>query len=825
MPRHSFLTCARFELITAITDRDHEIFTTITRARGPRPPRHRITDVHRIAQSCAESTFQSAMKPFKTVNTSDGSSKISLHLCSTYVALLRSCSCHEQVDAAIHILTVLEACTDLHMNRVYVSPNGINEAELIFSDFVTRSTEGAIDWTAAYDDPNCPRRQHIRVYNQMIEAHFRAGAPERAVELLERLMASTTPAAFGPADVLRPRPLRTPRRGLYPMLDALALADHVDDLNRVFLVLTDCAVKDGLRVCDADCEFVYLAYAQHLPQFDDAKAVEMGAFLEILGALHPILHSGLRAQLARTCCHFHATAPFPESHSVETKTNTGRTKFLDAHKLPLASTHRSRTAAARTPPTRIRGTRGCGRPHQRTGKPNKRLNSGVEGTSGQKVSSNVIHLPVHSISTYFSKAASLNQKLRFSLRRDSSFLFPLGIFLGALIAFVRRILSRKRCSHDHRPKSLIEPRDIQDLHTCVSLVANLLLLGEYELRLPGIDLSRVETEWQRLRSDIPEVGEAMRAWTHRPPSCRAHPWRHIDGPRVVVDRPGLSFFRQKLCGGFNHALCNKAKWIVAMMLDPVTGLDPPGAKIRAAEGIEPPVALSKGIGSAVVNYDTNNLHLTPCDWRDSYYNLEERDGPRQKRKTVTAAHLMGVPWYCFKWVDSPEHGGGEPDWVEGVAKAMTVFLFGGRDAGHGVDESRGVLSPGALLPHGAAENVPLAGGQREHVASTAAGVEEDPTNMTVDSVSEWILQHTPSSFQTVLKANGGDVVEPAGSAAADRAVDRSYWYAQKANEYDESAAERADGPSSLSTRTSSAFLSEVGKVVESLYTKTVIKIG
>ena len=30
---------------------------------------------------------------------------------------------------------------------------------------------------------------------------------------------------------------------------------------------------------------------------------------------------------------------------------------------------------------------------------------------------------------------------------------------------------------------------------------------------------------------------------------------------------------------------NRDKWIAAMMLDPVTGLDPPGAKVRAAEGI------------------------------------------------------------------------------------------------------------------------------------------------------------------------------------------------------------------------------------------------
>ncbi|KAJ7506243.1 hypothetical protein B0H11DRAFT_2331992 [Mycena galericulata] len=63
------------------------------------------------------------------------------------------------------------------------------------------------------------------------------------------------------------------------MLDALALAGRVDDLNRIFLVLSDCAVKDGLRVCDANRELVYVANVQHLPWLDDAKATETGALL------------------------------------------------------------------------------------------------------------------------------------------------------------------------------------------------------------------------------------------------------------------------------------------------------------------------------------------------------------------------------------------------------------------------------------------------------------------------------------------------------------------------------------------------------------------
>ncbi|KAJ7485508.1 Lecithin:cholesterol acyltransferase-domain-containing protein [Mycena latifolia] len=118
-------------------------------------------------------------------------------------------------------------------------------------------------------------------------------------------------------------------------------------------------------------------------------------------------------------------------------------------------------------------------------------------------------------------------------------------------------------------------------------------------------------------------------------------------------------------------------FLATMMPDPVTGLDPPGAKIHAAEGMAPPVASSRGRSKivenlAVVNYNTNHLHLAPFDWRLSYYNLEERDGyfsrlkttiegfkRRQNKKTVIAAHSMGalvrlqapspLTWYGNIW--------------------------------------------------------------------------------------------------------------------------------------------------------------------------------
>ena len=115
---------------------------------------------------------------------------------------------------------------------------------------------------------------------------------------------------------------------------------------------------------------------------------------------------------------------------------------------------------------------------------------------------------------------------------------------------------------------------------------------------------------------------------------------------------------------------NKEKWISAMMLDPITGLDSAGAKIRPAEGIDAASTFIQGYwlwwvrrgvsgvprwrptwnrskiveNLAVINYDTNNLHLSPYDWRLSFWNLEERDGYFSKLKTT----IEGFKWVIYR---------------------------------------------------------------------------------------------------------------------------------------------------------------------------------
>ncbi|KAG7090993.1 hypothetical protein E1B28_010060 [Marasmius oreades] len=163
------------------------------------------------------------------------------------------------------------------------------------------------------------------------------------------------------------------------------------------------------------------------------------------------------------------------------------------------------------------------------------------------------------------------------------FLFPLGILLGVLLAF-----------------ALVTPADIHQMHNHLTV-----LLQEMELsipEIPGFDLSRLEIEWDRLRSSIPEVWKFNRDGREFQVGERMAE-RGLSAKYPVIIIPGVistaleswstapdfrPFFREKMWGGLSmlsQVTFNREKWIQAMTLDPYTGLDPQGTKIRAAEGI------------------------------------------------------------------------------------------------------------------------------------------------------------------------------------------------------------------------------------------------
>ncbi|EIW70499.1 hypothetical protein TREMEDRAFT_68093 [Tremella mesenterica DSM 1558] len=182
------------------------------------------------------------------------------------------------------------------------------------------------------------------------------------------------------------------------------------------------------------------------------------------------------------------------------------------------------------------------------------------------------------------------------------------------------------------------------------------------------------------------------------------------------------FFRKRLWVSLSlifAVVSNKERWLQALSIDPETGLDPPGYKVRAAQGLDAASEFIQGYwiwqkiveNLATLGYDTNSMDMAAYDWRLAYYNLEIRDSffSRLKskielykrhsgKKVVLCSHSMGgtvVLVGCLKWVEAQpdKHGfggGAGPKWVEehieawanvagtllGVSKAMTAFLSG-----------------------------------------------------------------------------------------------------------------------------------------------------
>ncbi|RYP30076.1 hypothetical protein DL767_006427 [Monosporascus sp. MG133] len=180
-----------------------------------------------------------------------------------------------------------------------------------------------------------------------------------------------------------------------------------------------------------------------------------------------------------------------------------------------------------------------------------------------------------------------------------------------------------------------------------------------------------------------------------------------------ISRP---YFRRRLWGSWSMMralVLDKESWKKHLMLDKVTGLDPPDVKLRAAQGFDATDFFITGYwiwnkiieNLASLGYDPTNSFTAAYDWRLSYQNLEVRDQyfSRLKahvemahqfssEKVVLASHSMGsqVLFYFLHWVASEKGGKGGDDWVEkhveawinisgcmlGAVKDVTAILSG-----------------------------------------------------------------------------------------------------------------------------------------------------
>ncbi|KAK3384782.1 Lecithin:cholesterol acyltransferase-domain-containing protein [Podospora didyma] len=180
-----------------------------------------------------------------------------------------------------------------------------------------------------------------------------------------------------------------------------------------------------------------------------------------------------------------------------------------------------------------------------------------------------------------------------------------------------------------------------------------------------------------------------------------------------ISRP---YFRKRLWGSWSMMralVMEKEVWKKHIMLDKQTGLDPPGIKLRAAQGFDATDFFITGYwiwnkileNLASLGYDPTNSYTAAYDWRLAYPNLEKRDHyftrlksyietavHLQNRKVVLTSHSMGgqVVFYFLHWVASQKGGKGGDDWVEkhieawinvsgcllGAVKDVTAILSG-----------------------------------------------------------------------------------------------------------------------------------------------------
>ncbi|KAF9475906.1 hypothetical protein BDN70DRAFT_813231 [Pholiota conissans] len=307
-------------LILVLTTRDQEIHRVklsmdVRMKKRPLIGRSESTseelDQERRAQLEKEDNFGSAMSLFEGVLAVGGKDQLQP---GTFVRLMSCAANHSDVHAAIHIFAQLESLQIPVAIPVYrylilvFSNNGqIDQAEEIFKSFLEAGTRNRL---ARYPASlaHTGRQAQIMVWNTMIEAYFRAGAPEKAIELVDQVLRSEAGNNFTAADV--PIPTSSmfstvingflqsgdiasalswfdkllsqratpadPFEGLsgvvmrpdgyawFLMLDALAEKGQIEDLNRLFKVLKSVHAEDNIAISRTIRLIFYTANLEHV---------------------------------------------------------------------------------------------------------------------------------------------------------------------------------------------------------------------------------------------------------------------------------------------------------------------------------------------------------------------------------------------------------------------------------------------------------------------------------------------------------------------------------------------------------------------------------
>ncbi|PPQ86751.1 hypothetical protein CVT25_012396 [Psilocybe cyanescens] len=285
------------------------------------------SDQARIAKLKEEDNFPSAMSLFEGVLAIGARDRLS-H--STYAKLLASCANHTDVNAAIHIFAQMEAIKDMkiginiyqYLILTFSNAKKIEEAEHIFEAFLSASQSGKLRRHHIVL-ADAERRSQILVWNVMIEAYFRAEQPDKAIELVERMVNSTagdqflpheTPIAtsstfttviagfllggdlqsalawfnqlltqektpLSPFEGLGGKAMRPDSVAWHLVLDALAAEGNLQELNRLYTIYKSISAEDNLQTRQIDHILIHRANMDNLEKLDDQTALQTLQFL------------------------------------------------------------------------------------------------------------------------------------------------------------------------------------------------------------------------------------------------------------------------------------------------------------------------------------------------------------------------------------------------------------------------------------------------------------------------------------------------------------------------------------------------------------------
>ncbi|KAF8628994.1 hypothetical protein AX15_003603 [Amanita polypyramis BW_CC] len=195
-------------LIQALTDRDHEVQRLIrvtelrvrrrTKATGRFEPSTQALDEQKLEILRKEDNLSSALALFETIISINGNERLPFTI---YHSLLRGTAARGLASQAARVFAQFERRTNAkvtplaykYMVQAYASTGELKSAEQVFEEFreICRKNPEKLDW--GHERATYNQRRVLMVWNQMIDAYFKAGLPERAVGLLELMMGASSP--------------------------------------------------------------------------------------------------------------------------------------------------------------------------------------------------------------------------------------------------------------------------------------------------------------------------------------------------------------------------------------------------------------------------------------------------------------------------------------------------------------------------------------------------------------------------------------------------------------------------------------------------------